>query len=141
MFDENLRQLVNAVLNQPVTRARDRRRPLRHVVDRRAHDWRAFYRQHSRHGRRRSELPGKTLYKNCPNLRRLHPIRETSDGFGFQTCPTAHFSPIEEGRKAAQFTPSLLAQREPTRGGIITGTSNLEDRRLQNGGAKILRQA
>jgi hypothetical protein len=107
MFDENLRQLVDPILNQHVARAGDRRCPMRHVVDRRPYGHRPFFRQHSRNSSRRSDLSGEALHKNCPNLRRFNAIRQTIDGFGFQTCPTAHVSPIGERRQAARLTPSF----------------------------------
>jgi hypothetical protein len=107
VFDKDLRQLVDSVLNQHVARAGDSRRSMRHVVNRRTNGRRAFFREHSRNRSRRSDLPGETLHKNCPYLRRLHAIRETIDGFGFQTCPTAHFNPMERDEKTARLTASF----------------------------------
>jgi hypothetical protein len=108
VFDKDLRQLVDPVLNQHVARAGDSRRSMRHVVNRRTNGRRAFFREHSRNRSRRSDLPGKTLHKNCPYLRRLDAIRETIDGFGFQTCPTAHFNPIGEGQKNGTIDTFIL---------------------------------
>jgi len=106
VFDENLRQLVDPILNQHVARAGDRRCPMCHVVDRRTHGHRPFFRQHSRNGSRRGDLSGQALHKNCPNLRRFNAICQTIDGFGFQTCPTAHVSPIVKRRQTARLTAS-----------------------------------
>ena len=88
-LDKNLSQLVDPVMHQHVARARDRRRPMRHFIDRRAHGYRTSLRQHPSDRSRRGELAGEALHKNCPNLARLHTVGETIDGFGFQTRPTA----------------------------------------------------
>ncbi|HMG95738.1 MAG TPA: hypothetical protein VK565_05520 [Gemmatimonadaceae bacterium] len=106
MLDENLRQLIDPILNQHVARAGDCSCPMCHVVDRRPHDHRAFFRQHSRNGSRRSDLPGQALHKNCPNLRRFNAICQTINGFGFQTCSIAHVNPIEKRRQTARLTAS-----------------------------------
>jgi hypothetical protein len=74
VLDEDLRQLVDPVVNQHVARSGDRRGPMRHIVNRRAHDRRAFLRKHVRDRSRRSDLSGETLNKNCPNFQRLHAI-------------------------------------------------------------------
>jgi hypothetical protein len=139
VLDEYLRQLVDPVLNEHVAGAGKRRRAMRHIVDRRPHDGRAFFRQHARDCSRRSELAGETLHENCPNLRRFHAVRQTIDGFGFQTCPTAHVSPIEERRQMSRSTPLLWHNvSQPMREN--REKSNQLDRRLQNGCAKIHRQ-
>jgi hypothetical protein len=95
VLDENLSQLVDPVVNQHVARPRDRRRPMRHIVDRRPHACRTILGNHPGDCCRRSDLTGEALHKNCPYFRRLHVIRQTIDG-RFHTCPTAHVTPIGE---------------------------------------------
>jgi hypothetical protein len=104
VLDENLRQLIDPVLNEHVAGTGKRRRAMRYIVDRCPHDGRAFFRQHARDGSRRRELSGEALHENCPNLRRFNAVRQAIDGFGFQTCPTAHVSLIGERRQTSRST-------------------------------------
>src|SRR5450756_2363236 len=93
-LDEDLRQLIDPVVNEHVAGARDGSSAMRDIVDRRTYGGRALHREHPQNCGRRSELSDQTLHENCPNRRRLQAVCETSDGFRFHTGPTAHVSAI-----------------------------------------------
>jgi len=108
VLHEHLRQFVNSVVNEHVIRAGDRRRAMGNVVDGRTHRRRSALHDHPCDCRRRRELTGEALHENCSDRWRLYIIRQTIDGLGFQTFPTAHLSSIGERRKVTRLTPSFF---------------------------------
>jgi hypothetical protein len=89
-LDENLRELIDPILNQTVTRPRHRRCAMRNVIDHNPNRSRTARREHSSDCCRRGDLSGEALHKNCPNCRRLKTVGKTTDGFSFQTRSTGH---------------------------------------------------
>jgi hypothetical protein len=89
-LDKNLRELVDPILDQPITRSRDRGCAMRDIVDHKSNRSRAARGEHPSNSCRRGDLSGEALHKNCPNRRRLKSVGKTTDGFSFQTRSTGH---------------------------------------------------